>query len=497
VLTGLIAYKIKKPVHFDFIDASTLQRRHFLCDEELRLNRRFAPELYLDVVPMVELNGHLRIGAAGTPIEYAVRMREFDSSWEFDNQLVQGHVTREDMAALGRRIAGQHGNAAVAAASDEFGGPELIRAQLLENFGLLRGYMVGTPQLRVLEQLECWSRDTIDALAELLSQRRRSGRVRECHGDLHAGNIVRWRGHFLAFDCLEFDPRLRWIDVVSDVAFLFMDLLTHARADLGSAFLSAYIEHTGDYLGLRLLPLYGVYRALVRAKVAALGIATAVPDAQQTLRASLGARLNTAAQLMSERTPVLLLMHGVTASGKSSVSEQLICAIGAIRMRSDLERRRPDGTDCSAQQSEGDGQDGYSAAARRRTYARLLECAESTLAGGCNAIVDATFLDRSDRQMFEAMAQRRHCPILIVSCSAARPTLEARLRMRPWRADDPSEATLAVLDSQLRAAHALSEEELLRTVLIDTGSEAGISAGIRRIQERVRLPMAADAAEST
>jgi aminoglycoside phosphotransferase family enzyme/predicted kinase len=497
VLTGVFAYKIKKPVRFDFIDASTLARRHFLCEEELRLNRRFAPELYLDVVPMAEQDGRLRIGAAGTPVEYAVRMLEFDSAWELDNQLAQGAVTRQDMAALGRRIAEQHRGAAIAAIGDEYGRPELIRTQLQENFARLRSCLNEPHDLRLLEQLERWGRETVEADTDLLWRRWRNSRVRECHGDLHAGNIVRWREHFVAFDCLEFEPRLRWIDVISDVAFLFMDLMTHARADLGYEFLSAYLEQDGDYEALRLLPLYGVYRALVRAKVDALGIASANPDAARTLWDRLRARLDTAARLMSHRTPALLLMHGVTASGKSWISEQLIAALGAVRMRSDLERRRADAAPHTARGSMGVGAGAYSAPARKLNYARLLDCAESTLAGGCNAIVDATFLDRSDRQMFEALAHRSHYPLLIVSCFTDRPTLEARLRLRSRHADDPSEATLAVLDMQLGSAQPLSDEELAGTVAIDTGAAEAIAAGIRNVQARVHALTAGSAPAAT
>jgi aminoglycoside phosphotransferase family enzyme/predicted kinase len=480
LLTGVYAYKIKKPVHFEFIDASSLQRRHFLCAEELRLNRRFAPDLYVDVVSIVEQHGRLRIDAPGTPLEYAVRMRQFAASAELANQLAQALVTREDMAALGRYVAKQH-RAAPVAVDEEFGRPQLIRAQLEQNFEPLRAASGDADHLRLLLQLERWSRERIHTLTGLVSKRRHCGQVRECHGDLHAGNIVRWNGPFLPFDCLEFDPRLRWIDVISDVAFLFMDLLSHTRPDLAYVFLTAYLEDSGDYEALRLLPLYSVYRALVRAKVEALGVAIDDPAAARKHQDQMNARLNTAAELISEPAPALLLMHGVTASGKSWVSEQLIGALGAVRMRSDLERRRL-AISGSAPAVPGIGEGPYSDAARKLVYARLLECAESSLTGGYHAIIDATFLARSDRQMFAALAQRRHCPLLIISCCAGRQTLTARLDLRSRRAADPSEATLAVLDSQLGAAEPLDKEELVQTVLIDTESDTAISGGIRRLQ---------------
>jgi len=488
LLTGRYAYKIKKPVHLPFIDASSLQRRQFLCAEELRLNSRFAPELYLDVVPIVEQHGRLRIDAPGAPLEYAVRMRQFAASEELGDQLAQARVTRQDMVALGRSIAAQHASAAVAAADDAYGDPQLLSAQLQENFAALRAALTDAGELQLLERLEGWSRHNIERLQPLLRRRRAGGRVRECHGDLHAGNIVRWHGRLVPFDCLEFAPALRWIDVISDVAFLFMDLLSHARADLAFVFLSAWLEDSGDYEGLRLLPLCAVYRALVRAKVDALGEAGAAGEIARSRHARLRARLDTAARLVSPRASALLLMHGVTGSGKSWVSEQLIGALGAVRMRSDLERRRLGDRSgaVTTPAAAGVGQGAYSAAQRERSYRRLLDCADSALAGGCHAIVDATFLDRSMRQMFEALAQRRHCPLLIVCCRAERATLEARLRERTRRGEDASQATPAVLAAQLQAAEGFSAEELARSVPIDTGSPAAIAAGIDALQARLQ-----------
>ena len=271
VLTGPYAYKVKKPVRYAFIDASTLERRRFLCEEELRLNRRFARDLYVDVVPIVRDGGLLKVGGSGEPVEFAVRMHEFDPSQELAAQLAQGTVTAGDMAALATRLADSHLRAAVATAQVPFGSFDKVRAAMLENFSLLRTHLSDPQDLKLLERLTTWTNGSLARLKSLMHSRRQAGMVRECHGDLHARNIVRWREQWLPFDCLEFDPELRWVDVISDVAFLFMDLSSRHREDLAHEFLSRYLEKTGDYEGLRLLPLYAAYLALVRAKDTRMG----------------------------------------------------------------------------------------------------------------------------------------------------------------------------------------------------------------------------------
>lgn len=486
LLTGLYAYKIKKSVRYDFLDASTLERRRFLCDEELRLNRRFAPEIYLDVVPIAREHGQLRFGAPGAPVEFAVRMRQFDPDSELASQLAQGRVGVAELADFGRRLAGLHRSAPSAADTEPtLGSPDLIRSQLQENFAPVRRCLGEAEDLRRLAALAAWLQGALQQLQPLLEQRRRSGRVRECHGDLHSGNIVRWHGQWQPFDCIEFEPRLRWIDVISDVAFLYMDLRSRGADDLAHGFLSAYLEEGGDYEGLRLLSLYSVYRALVRAKVDALGIPPAPPAMAQELHSHLLARLQTAVRLSVRRRPALILMHGVSASGKSWLSEQLIAALPAIRVRSDLERRRLQPAAAPRAPEPRVGEGAYDAATTQRTYARLLDCAASALQGGQHAIIDATFLQRARRQQFEALARGRHCACFIVSCHAARATLERRLALRAQRADDPSEATAAVLQSQLDALEPLGELERARTVEIDTGSPAAVAAGIRSLRRRL------------
>jgi hypothetical protein len=485
VLTGPYAYKIKKPVQFPFLDASTLERRRWLCEEELRLNRRFAPDLYIDVVPITREGNRLVVGGPGEPVEYAVRMHQFDPSQELAALLDERAVTPGDMNSIARQVAMSHLRAAVAPADSLFGSFEKARAPMLDNFTLLRSQLQDPEEFRQVERLAGWCTDSLARLEPEIRARLRSGMVRECHGDLHARNIVRWRQQWFPFDCLEFDPDLRWIDVISDVAFLYMDLVSRHRADLACEFLSRYLEGTGDYAGLRLLPLYAAYFALVRAKVDALDAANATTTQLEALKARLAQRLAAAMRFMAQRPPALVLMHGVSGSGKSWFSERLVPAIGALRIRSDLERKRLPGMAPAHERTAGVGEGDYAAASVHRTYQRLAECAEAALDGGCNVIIDATFLERAHRDLFRALARRRLCSFLIVSCSADTVTLGARIDRRAGSGLDPSEANRAVLDHQLRSQQPLSADELPDVVTVDTGRLASADAAIAALRTQL------------
>jgi len=399
-------------------------------------------------------------------------LREFELAQELSQQLALGHVTVAEMAEFGRSLSNWHRSAELATPETGYATVELIRSQMLQNFDSLPVSSTSA-QTRGLAHLQRWTREQLHRLSPLLQQRRSSQCIRECHGDLHAGNLVHWQGRWLPFDCLEFAPHLRWIDIVSDVAFLFMDLLYFGREELGYAFLASYLEHSGDYEALRLLRLYSVYRALVRAKVAALRTAStaeAHPIALDARESELQQRLELADRLSEARAPALILMHGVTASGKSYVSARLIAALGAVRVRSDLERRRLVGA--------GD----YSATATQSTYERLGSCAQAALEAGERIIVDATFLDQRQRRVFEQLAQRYACPCVIVSCSASPEILRRRLAARAREANDPSEATPEVLERQLARQRSLETSDSAHLIALDTSSDDTIDSGTDRLR---------------
>lgn len=466
--TGSFAYKIKKPVELDFIDASTLERRHFFCQEELRLNRRLAPQLYLDVVPIVQTQAGLLVGGRGPVVDYAVRMHQFAESDELPALLEREDVDAAELAVLGETLAQFHRAAAVAPPQRVPERTQQMYDSVLGNLAQLLAHLDSPQPAAQLNRLVDFTHDRADVLEPIFQMREQGGFVRECHGDLHAANIVRLQDRLVPFDCIEFDPHLRWIDTMSDIAFLVMDLASHGRADLACALLSRYLEVTGDYDGLRVLPFYAVYRALVRAKVDAL-MMEKVPDRASEFRARLQQRLNAAHAWTAPESPQLVLMHGASGSGKSWLSGQLVPALSAVRVRSDLERKRLAGIE-AAQPAAARVREGiYTPQFSHRTYGRLLDCAESCLRAGISVIVDAAFLDATDRRLFRNLAARLKVACTIVSCEADPITLAQRVAERSQARTDASDATLSVLDTQLREIQPFEAAEQSCVIHADTG----------------------------
>jgi hypothetical protein len=483
ILTGEYAYKVKKRVKLEFLDTTTLATRHFLCDEELRLNRRLAPDLYLEVVPITLDGTSVKVAGTGAVIDFAVKMRQFEASQELPALLARDDVTAQEMMRLAERLAEFHRQAAPAPDDAGFDYVAQLRNSVLGNVAALLAHLSSLQEFPAMGQLIDWTHDLLHDLHKRFRRRQTRGFVRECHGDLHAHNIVRWQGQLIAFDCLEFDPKLRWIDVMNDVAFLVMDLVGHDRRDLAYEFLSRYVERTGDYAGIRLLPFYAVYRALVRAMVDAVS-GEQKPAERLALKGRLHARISTALDFMHPKRPSLIIMHGASGSGKSWLSERLVPLVGAVRLRSDLERKRT---------SERES-DRYTPARNRQTYARLLKCAESCLSGGVSVIVDAAFLNADDREHFRSLAERRGALFVILSCVADKAEMARRIARRAREDSDPSEATLGVLENQLQCFVPLRADEQAHVIRVDTLQPNPQRAAFATLQARevnLRVPKVA------
>jgi aminoglycoside phosphotransferase family enzyme/predicted kinase len=482
VLTGSFAYKIKKAVKFDFLDTLTLERRRTLCDEELRLNRRLAAELYLDVVPITRNSGRLRVGGDGPAVEYAVRMRQFDASDELPELLARRYVGVAKIEELGESLAQFHRDAAVAAPAQAPEKTQQMYESVFLNLTQLLAHFEGEHSTG-LNRLIDWTHDTAQALEHVFEARERGGWVRECHGDLHAANIVRLHGRLTPFDCIEFDPRLRWIDVLNDIAFLVMDLTGHDRSDLAAALLSRYLEVTGDYEGVQLLPFYAAYRALVRAKVDALA-AEQVPTRAPEFRDRMQRRIRSALSWITPRQPLLILMHGVSGSGKSWLSGQLVPQLRAIRIRSDVERKRLAGMLPTQSAADRNREGIYSPQFSHRTYALLADSAESCLRAGFDAIVDAAFLDAADRDLFRTLARRVGLRRVIISCQADADVLAARLARRSSEGGDPSDATLPILDRQLRELKPFEPAEQADVIVVNTSEPDALGRTLTALRTR-------------
>ena len=469
-LTGPYAYKLKKPLDLGFLDFSTLEKRRRCCEEELRLNRRLAPELYLGVVAITGDAGHPRVAGEGVALEYAVHMRQFDQAGMLERVIARGELSGPQVDEIAEIIAGFHLALPPASSESPYGYPETIMGTALQNFDQLLPLVDALQDRTALTSLQRWTVTQHAVLAHLFQERRRDGFVGECHGDLHLGNMVLIDGRIRIFDCIEFNPQLRWIDVMNEVAFLSMDLIQHQCSDLAYRFLDRYLQITGDYRGVQLLRYYMVYRALVRAKVAAMRAAQTAMDAQaqRLLHNKCRAHVTLAKQLAESASPILMILHGFSGSGKTAVAQVVLETIGAIRIRSDVERKRLCGLSMSARSESPVGEGLYTAQADSTTYDRLTELTAHAIDAGFPVLVDAAFLKREQRKLMRKLAQVKAVPFAILHTEASETTLRRRIAQRAAEGADASEASGAVLDWQLANQEPLTEVECAMTYSFDT-----------------------------
>lgn len=483
LLAGESAYKIKKPVDLGFLDFSTLEKRRRFCAEEVRLNQRLAPEIYMDVLAIGGTADEPELGAEPA-IEYAVRMRRFPQAAQLDRMLDAGKLQPRHLDAFARLIADFHGRATVAQPDTGFGGEAAVYHPIQENFQALRGALESPSALARLDRLEASGMTQFLALRDLLARRKRDGFVRECHGDLHLRNLAWIDDRPVAFDCIEFDPALRWIDVMNEVAFLTMDLQAREQPALAARFLNHYLERTGDYGGLALLPFYQVYRALVRAKVDAIrlqqGDITAIEKAQVEVECA--RYLQLARYFGAAGSPQLIITRGLSGSGKTTFSAALLERLGAVRIRSDVERKRLFGLSAEQHAGAAPGQGIYTADASRKTYATLLELADAILRAGYPVIVDGVFAEPAQRAPFQMLAAKRGLPYLILEFTARPDTLRERVRTR---AKGASDAGMDVLASQLARWHELPQDEQVHRLLVDTEQTPDYDRLVAEIGDRL------------
>jgi len=466
LLTTTLALKLKKPVQLPFLDFRTPeQRRHFAL-QELRLNRRLAPRLYRAVLAVRGSTAAPRFDGAGEPIDWLLCMRRFADDTLLSQRLAEGRLRPEEVDRLAQRIARFHHDAPVAAAHGEFGAAQGI-AQAARSTLAQLGESGAVPA-----GIGAWMGTQIDALQAPWQARLEAGFVREGHGDLHLSNaVVLGDGDVTGFDCIEFDPALRWIDVMNDIAFVTMDLRARGRADLAWRFLDAYLQAGGDFAGLAVLRFYEVYRALVRLLVAQLSLAGGGAAQAGTDYAAC------AQALVAEgrRAPRLAILFGLSGSGKSTLALGLVQASGAVRVRSDVERKRLFGL-AALQRSAASGHALYTAQATHDTYERLAACVREALAAGYPVLVDGAFLRRDERGAFEALAREQGAPFTVFACEAAPEVLRERVAARAAAGRDASEADLAVLERQMRDHDPLTEAERRHTLVVRTDDAVDLTA---------------------
>jgi len=469
-LTGTFAYKIKKPVDLKFLDFSTLDKRRTYCEREVALNRRLAPEIYLGVVPITREGDHFRVEGSGEPVEYAVKMIQFEQAGLLDAMAERGEVTSEHIISLADQVARFHASAERA---DAFGTPETIGENVLRNFEQTEKYVGRVVSADLFRQLREYSEHFLAQKAFLFQQRAKRGAIRVCHGDLHLQNICLHRGRLIIFDCIEFNDVLNHIDVINEIAFLLMDLDHRGLTGLDDRFLNAYLEKTQDYEGLRLMDFYLAYRACVRAKVACylVGDPDLTDVEKSAARDRAASYFELAGSYLEAGRPGLVLMAGVSGTGKSTVGTELAVTLHGVIIRSDAVRKSIAGRDPGTHTPEEFTRGLYAPEITDRTYDVLLERAESVIASGRWAILDATYTQRRHRREARSWAETHGVPMAIVHCTAPVSVLEARIAKRTEEGRDVSDAGVEIMRQQLSVFEPFDEAESGSITTVETAKE--------------------------
>jgi aminoglycoside phosphotransferase family enzyme/predicted kinase len=481
-LAGPFAYKVKKPVNPGFLDFSTLEKRHHFCQEEVRLNRRLAPDVYLGVVPIIRVDGGLRVEGEGEPVEWAVKMRRLPEGATLHERLRRDEVSPELVEALARKIADFHRRSPAPEALRAESRFEVVAGNIREVFDTARPQVGTTVSAAVFERVRGLVEEQLARLRPLIDARAGRGLTRDAHGDLHLDHVC-WfperppPDDLVCIDCIEFNERFRFIDPVADVAFAVMDFAFHGRRDLARTLADAYLCAAGDDEGRALLPLFTAYRAAVRGAVDGMKSAEAEVSAAERAAALDSARghwLLAFAELEEpSRRPCLVLVGGLQGSGKSTLAKALAERAGFERVRSDEVRKALAGVAADRRL----GEEFYSPEWTERTYAECLRRAGERLFEGGRVLVDATFGSESQRRLFLDAETRWGVPALWLLCRAEPAVVRERLERRRG---DVSDADWSV---HLQAAAAWEDagpatRRVLRIIPTDgTPDEAARRAG--------------------
>lgn len=487
ILTGPYAYKLKKPVNLGFLDFTTLEKRRFYCHEELRLNRRLAPELYEAVVTVTGDVDNPHFDGDGPVIDYAVRMHQFPDGARLDQVSDRSGLTAGHIDQIADTLAAFHREAPRAGPESVFGSAAGIGERMLQNFEQIAAHCPDPAVQERLKPLREWTRTMLAELRDDLELRRREGWIRECHGDLHLANMALIDDRVAIFDCLEFAEDLRWIDPLSEAAFLYMDLEHRGHAALARRFLNQYLEAANDYQALNLFRPYLVYRAMVRAKVAAIAAHQHQkhPDQEAAALATLDAYLDLAERFSRTvgKMP-MIVMRGLSGSGKSWLAMCLVESLGAVRLRSDVERKRLLGLSSEQATHSGVADGAYAPEITQKTYKRLQALAYPILDAGFPVIIDATCLLRQQRSCMKRFAAMAGAPFVLVDVQAPETVLRERITRRNRTERDASEATLAVLEHQLSIEEPLGDDERPDAITVDSSQSLDADALGRAIMSR-------------
>ena len=464
LLTGDYAYKIKKIVDFGFLDYSTLEKRRYFCEQELRMNQQQAPDLYLEVLPIIEIGDRFQFGEQeDSGIEYALKMRQFPEENLFINLFTQDQLTTKEMEELGKVVAQFHQNCPTNHDILKWGEIAQIRHSIDGNYQKTQKYIGCCQTQEQYEQTKQYTDSFFETYQAVFQSRIDHHWIRECHGDLHLKNICLYQNKILLFDRIEFNEEFRFVDVMYDVAFVVMDLEGRGRADLGNRFLNTYIEQMGDWEGLQLLPFYLTRQAYVRAKVNSLILDDpAVSEEQKEIAKQEAIQYYKLAWQYTRRSSGgIVMMSGLSGSGKSTTARKLSKRLNAIHIRSDAVRKHL----AHVPLYEPGGEEIYTLEMTEKTYQRLLELGLLLAKQGFWVILDAKYDQQEQRGAVIETCNSYQLPLQIIECTAPMDILQERLQHRQG---DIADATADLLTSQRAKAQPFTDDEKNYLTTIDT-----------------------------
>lgn len=449
VLTGPYAYKIKKPVEFDFLDFTSPKKRRHFCRRELELNRRLCPVLYRSIVEITGSPEDPALDGNGSIFDYAVKMVQFEEDNLLSRRAQSDKLRGETVDEVVKTLANFHDDIETIA-PDDAPFPEELQEEVRENFRALENADFGDEDRSRLSTLQNWSEHQFEVLSDGLQARLEDGFVRNCHGDVHLGNIVRHEGTVKIFDCIEFNDEFRFIDVMNELGFLTMDLHHQNYSELARWAVNLYVTRTGDHAGLKFLNYFQSYRAMVRAKVNHLDPQS---DRTETLN-----HIRTAHHFTEKIPDGILITHGFSGTGKTTQTDSLIRRYGAIRIRSDVERKRLAGIPFREEPDPDETDELYSPTMTEQTYDELLNRGRTILEGGYPVVVDATFLKEKYRNKFRRLACELNVPFGILKFDLPEDTIRNHLRERE-KAESISDAGVEVFEEQQTLVEPVQTEE--------------------------------------
>jgi aminoglycoside phosphotransferase family enzyme/predicted kinase len=468
---GEYVYKVKKPVDFGFLDFTSLAKRVRYCHEEVELNRRLSPDVYLGTVDIREDGGSYSIDGPGQTVEIAVKMRRLPKDGWLANRLARGEATAEDLRRIARRIAEFHQAAETSSEVSRIGGLEAVRFNTEENFEQTHPYVGSTVSSEAYDTIRAYTWTFLERRESLFHQREREGRIRDCHGDLHLAQINLEDG--ISFiDCIEFNPRLRYGDVAVDVAFTAMDLDFHGRPDLADTFIAEYVAQSGDPGVLEVLDFYKCYRAYVRGKIESLrsdqnGLG---PHHRGPIRDRARGYFDLAKSYATPDGPALIIMTGLMGTGKSALAEALVKRLDAALISSDRVRKELAGLTPEERREVSWGEGIYAPDFSERVYETLHRRALERLRSGQLVMVDASYQYRSWREAASRAASSAPSRFLIVETACPLDVVRHRLEDRRARRTDPSDGRLALLETQRAHFEPVDEVQVQNHVRVDTST---------------------------